>query len=132
MKRANEKYIRNKQKKKLLKLCTQTLVLTEKNEANNKWNEIHQTFVQKITFKCQPLKIKIIKRRKKKIREKKRGKRTGPMNFILIGYLSNAEMAKKTLCQKEKKFMYEKKHIHVHTYICIREPYNNIHIVFKF
>ena len=43
---------------------------------NKKWNEIHQTFVQKITFKCQPLKIKIIKRRerkknKTKIREKK-------------------------------------------------------------
>lgn len=24
------------------------------------------------------------------------------MNFILIGYLSNAEMAEKTLCQKKK------------------------------
>ena len=24
------------------------------------------------------------------------------MNFILIGYLSNAEMAKKTLCQQKK------------------------------
>ena len=31
------------------------------------------------------------------------------MNFILIGYLSNAEMAKKTLCQQKTKKKKEKK-----------------------
>lgn len=83
------------------------------------------------TTQKEIIKEKRVAEKNNNIKEKV-SKRSGPMNFILIGYLSNAEMAKKTLCQKKVAIRIEKKEyvtktVKQHTTTTVINE-NNVHL----